>query len=147
MGVRKVMPELAAFYSVGVLCSFVATVFFAVTEMNFYRREDYLLLQRNLNQVGERWSQLSGRVEKLSESTTDEEEKQKVQMTFILFGFAAVILSWLGFIFLVLIWVSMKKFLNKRLEEALFSSELASKELNLAQVELEWSKIKSLGFD
>ena len=82
------MPELAAIYSVGVLCSFVATVFFAVTEMSFYRREDYLVLQSNLNQVGQRWSQLSGRVELISESTTDEEEKQKVQTTFIFFGFA-----------------------------------------------------------
>lgn len=141
------MPELAAFYSVGVLCSFIATLFFAITEMGFYRRSDYLILQSNLNQVGKRWSQLSGRVELLSESVTDEEEKQKVQTTFILFGFAAVVLSWLGFIFLVLIWVSIKKFLNNRLEEALFSSELASKELGLTQVELEWGKIKAEGVD
>lgn len=115
--------------------------------MGFYRRSDYLILQSNLNQVGKRWSQLSGRVELLSESVTDEEEKQKVQTTFILFGFAAVVLSWLGFIFLVLIWVSIKKFLNNRLEEALFSSELASKELGLTQVELEWGKIKAEGVD
>ena len=141
------MPELAAIYSVGVLCSFIATVFFAVTEMNFYRRKDYQVLQSNLNQVGQRWSQLSGRIELISESTTDEEEKQKVQTTFILFGFAAVILSWLGFIFLILIWVSIKKFLNKRLEEALFKSELATQPLNLTEVELEWSKIKAEGVD
>lgn len=144
---HKGMPELAAFYSVGVLCSFIATLFFAITEMNFYRRQDYLVLQSNLNQVGQRWSQLSGRVELLSESITDEEERQKVQTTFLLFGFVAVILSWVGFIFLVLIWVSVKKFLNNRLEEALFSSELASQKLELAQIELEWSKIQSEGVD
>lgn len=141
------MPELAALYSVGVLCSLVATIFFAITEMNFYRRQDYLLLQRNLNQIGQRWSQLSGRIEKIAESTTDEEEKQKVQTTFLLFGFAAVILSWLGFVFLVLIWISMKKFLNNRLEEALFESQLALKPLDLNQVELEWAKIKAVAVD
>ena len=61
-----------------------------------------------------------------------------MQFLFCLFG---MMLNWAGFFILLIIWVSIKKLIVNKLEKQLFTSELASLELDRAQV---FQKIESL---
>lgn len=151
------MPELAFMFSVGSLASLLTALAFAYTQLAKYKSKSYLQLQQNLAQLKLRYSDIESSVQKInSEVLADIENEVKLaqkkeisraKTTYSLFGFAAVILSWLGFLFLVLMWFSVAKLVRNRLEEALFDSQLAQSALSAEQANKAWLEIKSLGFD
>lgn len=138
------MPELAAFYLAGLTVSLIVGVLFGLKQRSRYHSIQYEQLQKNLRRINLRWNDLNLSVEELKSSELDlektseqlqKEEYQKARISTILFvGFAAV-LSWLGLIFLILIWVSLRVLGKSRTERNLFSSPLATSELDQKAVE------------
>ena len=146
------MPELAALFLIGSTASLLTAVAFAYFQLSKYKSPSNLQLQKNLGLLRLRYNDIESSVESLNAEVENVEteiwqalkaEKQKAQSTYILFGFFAVFLSWLGFVFLVLMWVSLAKLVRNRLEEALMSSELSKKDLPREQVEIIWSEIQN----
>ena len=140
------MPELAFVFSIGCLGALVASIFFYISELRFYKRLDFLTLQQNLKCIDLRWNQLSGQIESYTENSF-RDEMSKARRTYLIFGFASVVLSWVGLLFLVTIWLSLKLMIKNRLFNALIFSTLAETALTKAEVQIKWSEIKSLGFD
>lgn len=146
------MPELAALFLMGSTASFLTALFFAYSQLSKYKSKSFLQLQKNLGLVQLRYSDIESSVQSLNGDVENVEaeiknalqiDKQKAKSTYILFGFFAVFLSWLGLVFLVLMWVSLAKLVKNRLEEALMSSELSQKDLPREQVETIWSEIQN----
>ncbi|MCC2680376.1 MAG: hypothetical protein K0R29_2952 [Pseudobdellovibrio sp.] len=140
------MPELAAGYCIGAALSLVTTFLFFYTHLKIYKNPRYRTLQNNLQLLKVRWSEIDGRLEKFSEGA-EEEEVSRAKNSFLIFGIFAVILSWAGLFFLLLMWFSIKKLVKNRLEDYLFASEAAQKQFSKQEMRDFWLKLQSAGFD
>lgn len=151
------MPELAFMFSVGSFLSLLTAIVFAYTQLSKYKSKAYLQLQQNLARLKLRYNDIESSVQKISSEhlelieaevkSAQKKEISRAKTTYTLFGFAAVILSWLGFVFLLLMWFSVAKLVKSRLETALFESELVLNDLSAEQANKAWLEIKALGFD
>ncbi len=140
------MPELAAAFTVGALLSLITSLLFGFVQLRRYSSATYLQLQKNLALINLQWHDLNGCLQEFKENQIKNETK-KAKTTYFFIGAFAVLLSWLGFFFLILMWVSVKKLIKNRLEVYLFSSALAQGELTSSQVQAHYATFKSLGFD
>lgn len=105
-----------------------------------YSSSSFLMVQKNLQKVDLRWNDLEGSTEPVAADST-EKEIQKARTTYIVFCLFGTMLSWAGFLILLIIWVSIKKLIVNKLEKQLFTSELALLELDRSQV---FQKMESL---
>jgi hypothetical protein len=139
------VPELAAGFLVGAVFALATGLIFTLTQLSKYRSSQYLLIQKNLELIGLRWNDLEGCVGPIKEEFTSEQqtfyEVNKARTTYYLFTTAAVLLSWLGFVFLLLMWVSIKKLVRNRNEENLFASPLAFQALDAGRVKEIWQAL------
>lgn len=151
------MPELAAAFAVGSLVSLLLGFAFTITQLSKYKSNDYRTLQANLAKIDLRWNDLEASVsprELTSEGLEAEairkagrkqlvEEYKKARTTYTIFTVGAMAFSWLGALFLIIMWVSVKKLIKSRLERALFQSELTEKDLPKEQVIQHWELLKN----
>src|SRR4051794_33035667 len=100
------MPELALSFCVGAVLSLICSILFYYFQTSRYHLAEFKVLQENLKLINFRWNDLEGRLEKWDESA-EQKEVQKAKNTYLLFSIAAVVLSWLGLFFLILMWVSL----------------------------------------
>ena len=128
------MPEVAGFYAAGLLLSLILGVWFGIKQCSRYYSKSYLLLQKNLQRINLRWNDLNLSVESLHPLATSgeqqgAEEYHKAKISMIFFIAAMTILSWLGLVFLTVIWISLRVLAKPKLETELFASALAKQEL------------------
>lgn len=130
------MPELAAMYLAGSILSMIVGILFGLKQRAKYHRPHMIILQKNLNKIGFRWNELNMAVESRVDlpADIDDREYQKARFTSILFTIIAMIFSWLGSLFLVVIWISLNLLNRSRLEKALLASPLSSSELATDEV-------------
>lgn len=140
------MPELAAGFAIGAALSLIASFLFAYFQLSKYRSLRYLNIQKNLAVIGFRWNDLEGRLEP-DQPGANKREVSKARNTYIMFGAAATVLSWLGLFFLLLMWVSITKLVKNRLEIHIFDSVLAKAQQTENDIQAFMQQLKSLGFD
>ncbi len=129
------MPELAAFYFLGFVASLVIGVFFGIHQRKKYYSSGYLQLQKNLKLIAFRWNDLNLSVEKLQGDYQQVSEYKKARFTSFSIILVGMLLSWLGLLFLIVIWTSLKLIGNSRLEKKLYASPLAKRELSQDEVQ------------
>jgi hypothetical protein len=140
------MPELALGFSIGAGFSLVLSCIFYFIQIRRYNSKEFLIVQENLKLAELRWNDLEGRLEKWTAEGT-EAEINKAKHTFFLFGCAAVVLSWLGLFFLLLMWFSIEKLIKNRIANYIFTSEISKKVLSAEQMRDFGLKLEGLGFD
>ena len=134
------MPELAAFFLLGALVTGLTGGLFTFWQLKHYRSEKYQTLQANLEKIGLRWNDLNSAPEDFSEGRF-EKEKSRALLTYVIFSVIGVVLSWLGVILLLMMWVSLKKLVKSRLEERVYGGELVLSELPASDVTRIWSEL------
>lgn len=150
------MPELAAAFAIGSLVSLLLGLAFTITQLSKYKSNNYKTLQANLDKIDLRWNDLEASVspkimidgaeaEAVKKANRKQlvEEYKKARTTYAIFTIGAMALSWLGAMFLIVMWVSVKKLIKSRLERALFQSELTEKDLPREQVIQHWELLKN----
>lgn len=135
------MPELAFIFLLGSVLALVAGVLFTLTQLSRYSSTPYRFLQQNLAKIQLYWNDLEGAVGPHGEQPSGREYR-RARATYITFTVIAVLLSWLGFVFLLLMWLSIRKLVKPRLETELFRSELAQRDLPVEAVLLQWQELK-----
>jgi len=140
------MPELAAGFCIGAAFSLITSFLFFYSHLQVYKSPHYRTLQNNLQLLNVRWSEIEGRLEKY-EDGAESMEISRSKSSFLIFGVFAVLLSWVGLFFLLLMWFSIKKLVKNRLEDYLFGSEAAQKQLTLKEMRDFWLKLQGAGFD
>ena len=149
MKVSSEMPELAGFYSAGFLISMVFGVWFGIKQRGRYYSKSYLLLQKNLQRINLRWNDLNLSVEALKREEAPNggqlaEEYHQAKISMILFIMTTTILSWLGLIFLTVVWISLWLFAKPRIETELFASPLATQELADEDIKIYYSSLRQI---
>ena len=127
------MPELAFVFIIGVLLSLVTGSCFTYLYLSKYKSPHYIVLQKNLIKINLRWNDLEGCTENFIEEA-NELEYVKARSTYMIFSLVCVILSWLGFVLLLIMWVSIEKLIKNKIEKEIFASEMVLKDLNSEQV-------------
>lgn len=136
------MPELAFIFVLGSVLALVAGVLFTLTQLSRYGSIPVRFLQQNLEKIQLRWNDLEGAVAPYENGVADREYR-RARATYLTFTVIAVFMSWLGFIFLLLMWLSIRKLVKPRLETELFRSELAQRDLPAEAVLLQWQQLKA----
>lgn len=136
------MPEIAIIFAAGCLISLITGLLFSYLQLSRYSWEKYRTLQKNLSTIQLRWNDLEGAISEYATGQTMAEYK-KAQTTYTIFTVVAVMLSWLGFVLLLLIWFSIRKLVKSNLEDALFASDLAQQELGVNEVREKWETLKA----
>jgi hypothetical protein len=122
------MPELAAFFSIGLVLSLSANLahYFFVSQA--FKRPNISILQQNLQQIGKMWSFTERTVAELSPNEGIEEAVVKDQLKSLrsvtLFGFLLTFMSWLGLAALGVYLLSVNVLAKSRMEHKIFSSML-----------------------
>ncbi|OFZ28957.1 MAG: hypothetical protein A2622_12725 [Bdellovibrionales bacterium RIFCSPHIGHO2_01_FULL_40_29] len=136
------MPELAAFYIVGSVGSLIMGILFGLSMRSKYHSKSYLNLQENLNKQNCRWNDLNLSIESITHSDQQTNEYGKARMTSIAIVAGAMVLSWLGFLMLVVIWASLKLVSESRLKKKIYGSRLIEHDLSADDVQLQIASLE-----
>lgn len=136
------MPELAAIYFLGFLASLVLGSIFGINQRAKYHSKSYLLLQKNLKLLNLRWNDLNLSVETFKDEHQQAKEYQKARLTSFSIILVGMLLSWLGLLFLVVIWTSLKLIGNSQLEKNIYASSLTESELTPDEVKNQLAILK-----
>ena len=123
------MPELAFIAALGGLLSLCFGSFVLFRELNKFKKADYQQLQKNLKQLHKRWNDIKGEIEE-DQPDREQDEIKKTWSTFLIMTFVAFILSWVGFFFFMIIYVSFKKLSRGRPFNKLVENEAMNKDLS-----------------
>lgn len=127
-------PELALSYVVGWIPSA------AVTGMHFYlhrkkvHSSTYQQLQKNLRKVGFIWRESRSDIETFAEGK-EARDLALYEKNLLLMGTFFFFLSWVGFVFNLIILVSMHKLAISRKEQKIFASPLTDRDLEASDIE------------
>jgi predicted PurR-regulated permease PerM len=118
------MPELAASYAVGFLASLILTAVFYFLWSSYQKRPEAIRLQENLKIVGVYWSDREDRIKPWNaEEFENDSRKGSRALLATAAGFS--FLSWVGFVFILILMVSYRYLARSRFESRLFASALA----------------------
>ncbi len=138
------MPEIAGFYLVGVLITATIGLVFGSRQRSRYHSKQYIILQKNLQKIELRWNDLNAAVEKIKipedinpENSAHQfrEEYGNARKSALILLSSASVLSWLGLLFLIVIWGSLRVLAKSRSEISIFASPLTASELARNEVE------------
>lgn len=127
-------PEMAVSYVVGWIPSA------AVTGLHFYlhrkkvRSAPYQQLQKNLRKVNLVWRESRANMEPFAEGK-EERDLALYEKNLLLMGTFFFFLSWAGFVFNLIILVSMHKLAVSRKEQKIFASPLTERDLEAKDIE------------
>lgn len=127
-------PEMAVSYVVGWIPSA------AVTGLHFYlhrkkvRSGPYQQLQKNLRKVNLIWRESRADIETFTEGK-EERDLALYEKNLLLMGTFFFFLSWAGFVFNLIILVSMHKLAVSRKEQKIFASPLTQRDLEAKDIE------------
>ncbi|MES2964760.1 MAG: hypothetical protein V4760_12780 [Bdellovibrionota bacterium] len=128
------MPELAAFYALGVLVGFVLTAFNIGLKKRHRTSSSFRNVEANLRKIDLYWSDNEDRIVEWTE-TRAKDDASKGNLGFAIAGALISALSWLGVVFLIVLVVSEHYLARSRRERALFASPLGESE-NLSSDEV-----------
>jgi hypothetical protein len=128
------MPELAVIGLIGAAFSLMTGVVIYVLELRKYKRPEFLVLEKNLLLIGKRWNDLNKSIDDYTPDGKQAEVSRQTNTILTITG-VAFLLSWLGFFFYLLIYISIKKLGRNRLSDKVFKSLLVQKELALSEVQ------------
>jgi hypothetical protein len=123
------MPELALSYIVGGIAVFICVNWNLVLLRRRYKNKTWLQLNHNLEKINKFWSLNQGRIID-AQPQIKELDQKAASWSFFIFGTMLMFLSWFGFIFFWIYWLSLNKFAVSREEKRLFKSELALKNVD-----------------
>ena len=136
------MPELAAAYFVGLFACLSLTILYVFLRSRRRQSTPANTLQMNLKKADLFWSDSRDSVVSWDKAANDAETK-KSQKAIGLTGTMLSLLSWVGFLFLMIIMLSERFFARSRRERRLFSSELAkNSSLSSTQVLAELDRLE-----
>lgn len=136
------LPELAVAYVVGAAAAGGLLCAHTHVASKRSRSKEMSNLQNNLSLLGLYWSERSSQALKLEEGNP-RDEHQRYMRDLLIFGFMGVALSWVGFFFHFVIFISMKYIAVPRIERDLFSSRLAREKLTFVDVENELARLRA----
>ena len=122
------MPELAFGILIGALLSLITGIIIYFSELRKYKSPEFLVLEKNLRLIGKRWNDLDKSIDDYTPKGKHAEANRQINTILMITG-VAILLSWLGFFFYLLIYVSIKKLGRNRLSDKVFDSLLVQKEL------------------
>lgn len=118
------MPELAAIYAVGILSSLILTMV-ALAGTHRRRSSQALVnLNTNLARIGLFWSDHRDDLVAWTASA-EHDERRSLSRSLLISGTVLSTLSWVGLVFLSILFFSARFLARSRLERNLLSSELA----------------------
>lgn len=129
------MPELAIGYSIGFIATLLFTLLFAFGSIQKATRPKATQLQKNLEKVNLFWSESRGALV-AREPDSHNVEKNSLVKSVVITGALFTFLSWIGLIFLGVLYFSLITVGRSRLERNIFNSELVEKDLNPEQVQM-----------
>ena len=127
-------PELAVSYVIGWIPSLTLTGIHFHLHRKKLHSPATINLQKNLRQAGLYWNETDSRVQEYKEYSA-EKDKTASRRSITLMGTFSFFLSWIGFFFHLLILFSIQILAVSRLEKALYSSELAQREVSSAELQ------------
>ena len=125
-------PELAAAYVVGMIPSLALTALQASKNKRKIQSKPYLQLQKNLESIGKFWSDLESSIRELK-ANSKEKEQAKFQRTLWVSGLLFLFLSWAGFVFNLIIYISIYHLAITRFEQRIYASDLTKRDLSAAE--------------
>ena len=117
------VPEFIALFIGMFACWFVA-IAYVLWNNRKSRREQLLCIHKNLKQIDLAWSNNEAAIKPASDVDFSKENRHE-QKWFLLAGAVLSMASWLGFILLAVLIMSLEFLAKSRVERALFESELA----------------------
>lgn len=127
-------PEMAASYIVGVLPSLATTGAHYWFHQKKTKSSAFQQLQKNLATVQKYWCESQSRVLPL-ETDSAKKDQEAFKTSLYIMGSLFAFMSWIGFMFNVVVLASTRKFAITRFEQKVFSSELCTKDLSPSQIE------------
>jgi len=112
------------FLFVGILACWVQTILYVIWNSRKNRRNQLHHLHTNLSQIGMSWSPNEARFKLANEMDFNQENVREFKW-FLLAGLVLSVASWLGFLVLAVLIMSLEFLAKPRLEKAVFQSELA----------------------
>jgi hypothetical protein len=122
------MPELAMMYLGGVFSCFLASAVALFREYRKKQRPAYQTLQSNLAKIGLHWSDASDQL-----VPSREHKPFGLYKSLVILGFFCAALSWLGLLFFLILYFSVKN-LGGRQKRILFTSDLARQQLSEIEI-------------
>lgn len=135
------IPELTAAYLSGMVPAAAMAGTIALVQARKAKSKQTQTLQANLALLSYQWSDRQSAIVMLSERQKEKEAKLAARGNSLMFAFG-IFASWLGFLILLLLFVSMNYIAVPRVERRLYESDLANKILAPDQVE---AILKELG--
>lgn len=127
-------PELAVSYVIGWIPSLTLTGVHFHLHRKKLNSPATINLQRNLRQAGLYWNETDSRVQEYKEYSA-EKDRAASRRSITLMGTFSFFFSWIGFFFHLLILLSIQVLAVSRLEKALYSSELAQREVSPTELQ------------
>lgn len=124
------LPEMAVGYGIGMIFS---SVLGGLVYLRGHRRKNsrsMSLIQKNLEKKNAMWSSIEARIVVKDEARLVS-EAEKESRTYWIIIISGIVLSWLGTFFLIIVFLSPLT----RKEKQILQSELAERELSVAEVE------------
>lgn len=124
------LPEMAVGYGIGMISS---SVLGGLVYLRGHRRKNsrsMSLIQKNLEKKNAMWSSIEARIVVKDEARLVS-EAEKESRTYWIIIISGIVLSWLGTFFLIIVFLSPLT----RKEKQILQSELAERELSVAEVE------------
>lgn len=128
------MPELAALIALGATLSVVTGLVIYFLELRKYKSFEFITLENNLMKIDKRWNDLNKSFDTFAKDGQKTEINKQIN-TILTITFVAMLLSWVGFFFYLLIYLSIKKLGRNRLSDKVFDSILVQKNLPPTEVQ------------
>lgn len=127
-------PEMAASYIVGIIPSLATTGAHYWFHQKKTKSSAFQQLQKNLATVQKYWCESQSRVLPL-ETDSAIKDQEAFKTSLYIMGSLFAFMSWVGFMFNVIVLASTRKLAITRFEQKVFASELCTKNLSPAEIE------------
>ena len=142
------MPELMLSFAVGSCLTFLAVNFNLYWIIRAFKKKQHIQINHNLQKVKKYWSLEQGQLVDIEPgkhiADCQRVDLQKSLRSGFIFGTLLIFLSWMGLFFFILYFTSVHWFAKSRFEKRLFSSNLATNELNADQISAILVEIQTL---
>ncbi|WP_413560676.1 hypothetical protein [Bdellovibrio sp. HCB209] len=127
-------PEMAASYIVGIVPSLATTGAHYWFHKKKVASSAFQQLQKNLATVQKYWCESQSRVLPL-EDNSHAKDQEAFKTSLYVMGSLFAFMSWVGFMFNMLVLLSTRKIAISRFEQKVFASELCTKNLSATEIE------------
>ncbi|MBO9668331.1 MAG: hypothetical protein J7501_16140 [Bdellovibrio sp.] len=127
-------PEMAVGYVIGVIPSLAATAVHFWFHKKKLKSSAFQQLQTNLASIHKFWSESQSRILALEDGSS-EQDQEAFKKSLAIMGTLFAFLSWMGFIFNIIVLWSVHSLAVTRLEQKVFASDLCKRTLSASEVQ------------